>query len=293
MMRVTDGSAQTQSLVGLQTAASRLAALQAQMSSGRQIQRPSDDPAGTGRALQLRGEVKRNTQYGANATDALGWLTTTDTAYSQIVAQVQKARTLVVQALNTGTDTGQAASALADQVDAIRTSILGLANAQYNGRPVFGGTTPGAVAYDSSGTYVGDDGTVARAVGAGSTVQINQTGPQAFGAPGNDLFALLSSISSTMRTDPSTLGSALDDLSSAITTIGDAQATEGAAYQRVQTAQQALQSSSVDLSSQLSQLQDIDLASMAVQVSTANVTYQAALQTTANVRQMSLLEFLK
>lgn len=292
-MRVTDGASQQNSLFGVQNAASRLADLQAQLSSGRAITKPSDNPGGTGRALELRGEVKRTNQYGANASDALGWMSTADTAYSQIVTLTQKARTLVVQALNTGAGTPESANALADQVDGIRRSIIGLANAQYNGRPVFGGTTAGSAAYDASGTYVGDNGAVARTIAADSTVQVNQTGPQAFGSPGNDLFGLLSSISSAMRTDPSTLSGSLDDLDTAIQTVSGAQALEGATYERVQAAQSAQGSQVATLQSQLSELQDVDIASMAVQVSTANVTYQAALATTANIRQTSLLDFLR
>jgi flagellar hook-associated protein 3 FlgL len=292
-MRVTDGSANLASLTGMQNAASRLAAVQAQLSSGRLIQRPSDNPAGTGQALALRSDIKRTTQYATNSSDAVAWMSTADTAYTQIVNLTQKARTLVVQGLNTGGTSQQGQDALADQIDGLRESLISLANTQYNGRPVFGGTTSGPAAYDASGTYVGDSGVVARTVAPGSTVQINQTGPQVFGAPGSDLFSLLSSISTALRSNSAALSTALGSLDTAIDRVGGAQASEGAAYQRVQTAQATQSQNLVTLQSQLSDLQDIDVAEMAVQVSTANVTYQAALQTTANVRQTSLLDFLR
>ena len=292
-LRVTEASASYGSLAGLQYASGRLAALQQQMSTGRQITKPSDDPAGTVRALQLRAQLKRNDQYSANADDGLAWLSTADGAYSQIVKLAQQARTLVVQGLNTGAQSSQGANALADEIDAIRSSIIGQANATYNGRPVFGGTTTGAVAYDSAGNYVGDNGTVSRAIGDTSSVQINQTGPQIFGAAGSDLFTLLSNISATLRTNPAALTPSLSALDSAIGQISTAQGQEGAVYSRIQQTQQAQTAASVDIKTELSNIQDIDLAEMAVQVTTANTTYQAALQTTANVRQLSLLEFLK
>lgn len=293
LLRVTEGSASYDALVGLQSAASRLSSLQAKMSSGQQITRPSDDPAGTVRALQLRADLRRNTQYTANAGDAQAWLSTADSTYSQVVNLVQKVRTLVVQGLNTGVNSQSGANALADQVDAIRTSLISLANASYNGRPVFGGTTAGATAYDAAGNYVGDNGVVNRTVGPQATVQINQTGPQVFGPAGNDVFGLLTSISATLRTNPAGLTGSLGQLDSAITRISTAQAAEGAAMQRVQIAQTAQASTSVSLQDELSGIQDIDLASMAIQVTTANTNYQAALQTTANIRQISLLNFLR
>jgi flagellar hook-associated protein 3 FlgL len=294
MIRVTEGSASYGALAGLQSTASRLAALQAKLSSGKQITTPSDDPSGTVRALQLRGDLKRNTAYSNSATDAIGWMSAADTAYTQIVKLTQQARTLVVQGLNTGSSTGSSAGAIADQIDAIRTSLISLANTTYNGRPVFGGTTTGTVAYDASGAYQGDSGTVNRTVGPEATVQINQNGPDVFGDDTTGLFSLLSRISTSLRGPSASPGSTdLADLDSAIHKISAGQAAEGAAYQRVQVAQAAQASTNLSLTSQLSDIQDIDLAQVAVQVSTANVNYQAALQTTAGIRQLSLLNFLQ
>ncbi|MDQ1717548.1 MAG: flagellar hook-associated protein 3 FlgL, partial [Pseudonocardiales bacterium] len=92
-MRVTEGSSAYGSLVGLQSAASRLADLQSQLSSGRQITKPSDSPTGTSTALGLRGELQRLSQYQSNATDALGWLNTVDSTLSSSLTQLQNART--------------------------------------------------------------------------------------------------------------------------------------------------------------------------------------------------------
>lgn len=291
-MRVTDASSRYGSLAGLQSAASRLATLQTQLASGRQINAPSDNPAGTARALQLRADMKRNTQYMDNSRDAIGWMSTSDAAYSQTVRLVQNARTLVVQGMNTGASTPTSAATIADQIDALRSSLLQVANSTYNGRPLFGGNTTGATAYDASGNYLGDSGSISRTVGAQATVQINQTGPQVFGPAGGDLFTLLANISTALRTNPSALTGQLNQLDGALARISAAQAAEGATYQQVQNTQTVQAANGVSLTSQLSDLQDIDLADMAVRVSAANVTYQAALQTTANVRQLSLLNFL-
>jgi flagellar hook-associated protein 3 FlgL len=292
MIRVTEGSASYGALANLQSASSRLAALQAKMSSGNQITTPSDDPSGTVRALQLRGDLKRNSAYASSASDAIGWMSASDSAYSQMVTLTQNARTLVVQGLNTGAGSTSSANALADQIDAIRSSVVNLSNTTYNGRPVFGGTTASATAYDASGNYVGDTGVVMRAVGPQATVQVNQDGPTVFGPPGNDLFSLLGDISTTLRSNPSALGTDLTSIDAALKQISSAQATEGAAYQRVQVAQSAETASTLTAKSQLSDVEDIDVADMAVQVTTANTNYQAALQTMASIRQVSLLDFL-
>ncbi|HET6209928.1 MAG TPA: hypothetical protein VFD94_06080, partial [Jatrophihabitans sp.] len=100
-MRVTESSTNRATLANIQLDASRLADLQEQMSSGRQITKPSDNPTGTVTALQLRSQLSQAKQFQANSNDALGWLTTVDSAYGSISSQLEQVRTLVVQGMNT------------------------------------------------------------------------------------------------------------------------------------------------------------------------------------------------
>lgn len=294
--RVTVGSATAQSITAINAAAARLATLQNQLSSGKQISTPSDDPAGTVTALQLRGELARNTQYASNSSDATAWLSTSDSTYSQVVAALQSARTLVVQGLNSGAADSSASSAVAGQLSGVRSTLLSLANASYDGRPLFGGTTAGAAAYDASGAYVGDGGTVTRAVAAGSTVAVSSSGPAVFGsdADGTSVFALLKNISDTLSTAPTTLGSdTLSKLDAAIARVSNAQSTGGAALQQVQRAQATGTSVDTALKTQLSSIEEVDFPAVAIQLAAANTSYQAALQATASIGQLSLLSFLR
>lgn len=292
-MRVTEGSAAYNSLLGLQSTASRLSDLQSQLSSGRQITKPSDNPTGAATALGLRAELKRLNQYQNNASDAIGWLTTTDTTLSSAVTQLQTVRTLVLQGLNTGAGSASANEALAQQVDQIRKSLIGLSNASYLGRPIFGGTTATTSAFDSAGKYVGDAGTVTRTVGPNTSLTINAVGTDVFGPNGSSVFDVLTGISASLRGNPANLNSDLAKLDAATTRISSQQGLAGSIYQRVQNSQNLLSSSTLSLKSQLSDIEDVDVADLAIKVSSADAAYQAALATTAKVRQVSLLDFLR
>lgn len=297
-IRVTVGSASAGALAGLQTSASRLAQYQQMLSTGNQISAPSDDPAGAVRALALRGDLKLNAQYARNQSDATAWLSVADTAYGQITDLVQKVRTLTVQASNDGASTGTSAKAIADQIGAIREAIVKLANTTYNGRPVFGGTTANDAAFvdDGSGhiVYNGDTGKVDRAIGDKNTVTISQTGVQAFGADGSNVFDLLDSIMADLNSPAASPGSTkITDLDGAINSLTSQRAASGSALQRVQAAQTTGATDKITIQTNLSEIQDIDLAEVAIQVSTAQAVYNASLQTTANIRQISLLNFLK
>jgi len=293
MMRVTAGSASRGALAGLQADAARLATLQRQITSGRQITKPSDSPTGTVTALQLRSQLKQLNQYQANANDALGWLTTVDSTLHSMTSQLQQVRSLVLQGMNTGTGNAASNEALAQQVDQARASLLSLANSSYLGRPVFGGTTAGGVAFDTAGSYAGDTGTVTRTVGPNNAIDLNTPGTATFGPNGSNLFDLLTDISAKLRTNPSGLGADLAQLDARQVAITNEQSLAGAKYQRIQSVQNTANTNLVQLKSQLSDLQEIDLADMAIQVTSANAAYQAALATTAKVSQISLLDFLR
>jgi flagellar hook-associated protein 3 FlgL len=294
-MRITVGSSAYNSLSNIELAQSQLAKLQEQLSSGNQITTPSDDPSGTVNALRTRSELARNAQYATNSADAIGWLSTADGTYSQSVATLQQARTLVVEALNTGANDATSKNAIAQQLSGLRTALLSLANTTYNGRPLFGGTTAEGTAFAADGTYQGDSGAVTRAVGAGNVVTVSAVGTDVFGSGGASVFTLLQNLSAAVSSGgpAATLDSALSDIDSAISRISTAQSTEGAAYQQVQRAQTVGTTEATALKTRLSGIEDVDLADLAVKVTTANTTYQAALQTTASIGQLSLLDFLR
>src|SRR5207248_365309 len=172
-----------------------------------QINRPSDSPTGTIQAMQFRADIREQEQYARNAQDGLGWLGTIDSTLGDMVTQVQRVRDLTLQGNSAGTaSTPQARASLAVEIDNIRQSLLAGANTTYLGRPVFGGTTPGSTAYDANANYVGDTGSVNRTVGPGVSVQVDASGPSAFGSGTNQLFVVLATISNDLRTNPGALG---------------------------------------------------------------------------------------
>ncbi len=299
-LRISERSHALSSLGRLQASASRPTAPHSRPASGRQITKPSDNPSGTVSAMQLRSQLGRLDQHAADSVDALGWLTQVDTALTGTNNQLQQVRTLVLQAANTGASDSSTDATLANQVRAARDSLVSLANTQYLGRPIFGGTTTRSTAFTVTGsgtaavvTYAGDTGDVTRTIDDSTTVRINQLGISVFGADASNLFDLLNTISADMTSNPAALGSDLNKLDAAMQTISNQQSLAGSTYARIQTLQSRSGTISTQLRSQLSDLQDVDVADLAIQVSSVNVAYQAAVQTTANIRQTSLLDFLR
>jgi flagellar hook-associated protein 3 FlgL len=291
--RTTQRSLADQVTLGLQTNLDRLGSLQAEISSGRRIMKPSDDPSGVDSAMLLRSQTRSATQAGRNAADGVAWLGAADTALSGMMSSLQHARDLTVQGSSTGSNDPTSLAAIAGEIDQLRTSLIGDANTTYLGRPVFGGTTAGSRAYDSTGTYVGDGGSVKRSVGDGVQIQVDTNGPQAFGSGASGVFGVLATISADLKTNPSALAADLNNLDAAMKGVSAAQSDVGARYKRVDAAQTKANNLVLTLKGQLGDVENVDLPKAIVDLQLAQNAYQAALGASSKVITTSLMDFLR
>jgi flagellar hook-associated protein 3 FlgL len=292
--RVTQNSIANRALNGLQGNLTRLSRLQEQLSSGKQISRPSDSPAAAGSALQVRSEIRGTQQHSRNADNGLGWLATADSALTTSLDQVRRVRELTLQGMSSGTAGSPAArEALAVEIDNIRESLISTANTRYADRPVFGSTTAGGVAYAPDGSYVGELEPVLRTVAPGVQVRVDADGPATFGTGNAQLFTVLADISQTLRTDPSTLGAGLGRLDTAMQTLQTRLSDVGARYNRLAQMRQTAEDRLLTLRTQLSDVEDIDLPETIMHLQLQETAYQAALGATARAVQPSLMDFLR
>jgi flagellar hook-associated protein 3 FlgL len=292
--RVTESSIHTAVLANLQRSIQKGEKIQEQLSSGKQINRPSDSPTGTVTSMQLRGDKRVAQQYGRNADDGMGWLNTIDSTLNSTSTLVNRARDLTVRGLSSGSSDANSNEALAAEIDQIKQSLVGYSNTQYLGRPVFGGTTTGSVAYDPSGAYLGDAGQTTRTVGENSKVRVDTTGPEAFGTGDTQLFTVLQGISDSIRSgDTTALGENLKKLDTAGNNMKNALSDVGARYNRIDQMKQSAQDRLLSVTSQLSDVEDVDLPKTIMDMQLQQTSYQAALAASAKVIQPSLIDFLR
>ncbi|RSM70314.1 flagellar hook protein [Actinoplanes sp. ATCC 53533] len=304
--RVTESSIHTRVLANLQRNLAKGAQIQDQLSSGKQLNRPSDSPAGTVSALQLRAETRMSQQYTRNADDGLGWLGTVEDTLGSASVLVNRARSLTVQGMNTTTNGTLANDALASEIDQIRDALIAGANTRYLDRPVFGGNTLGGIAYTPQGEWKGEDydpapafadtTSVTRTVGSGAKVRVDLTGPEAFGDNSTPagLFRVLESISQHLRAgDNAALGTDLTALDVSGNQLKSAISEIGSRYNRITQMKDSAQDRLLSVTSQLSDIEDIDLPKTIMEMQLQQTSYQAALAASAKVIQPSLIDFLR
>ena len=295
-MRITQNMMSGSVLNDLENAANQLNLTQQRISSGKQIQQPSDDPFGTSMALQYSGDLAQNTQYQSNVNDAQGWQSTVDTALGNVNDIVLRARDLVVQGAS-DTSGPSARSDIAGEIDQLIDSLKTEANTQYSGRYVFAGTQTLTQPYQvgsSNDSYAGNTGTVTREIGQGVQIAVNTPGSTIFGNGSSGLIATLRQISTDLRANNGTAlqNGDLTALDNASTTVSSQQATVGALSNRLDSATSRLQQLQQATTQQLSNVQDADMAQTLIQFSTQQAVYQAALKSGAQIIQPSLMDFL-
>jgi flagellar hook-associated protein 3 FlgL len=300
IQRVTQNMITSRSLVNLQGSLSRLARTQEQLSTGRVINRPSDDPVGTSSAMRLRASLAQAAQHQRNAEDGAGWLQMVDSTLTGSTEILRRAKELGVQGVN-GANGAQAMAALGQEVSRLRDALLASANTTYLGRPIFGGVTTGTKAYDAAGNYVGTPGAgVMRTIGTGDRVRVDQDAAAAFGPntpgapPTGDVFADLAQLAADLTSgNLSGIRDGLDALDTGLERMTAALADVGTRANRLDRAIQSAKDSTLTQTQSLTEVENVDLAAATMELKMQEVAYQAALGATSRVIQPSLLDFLR
>jgi len=125
--------------------------LEEQYSTGKKIQKPSDDPIITVRALKLRTNLSElNQYYEKNIPDAESWMDVTESSLTTVNDIISKINSYCVQG-STDTLTAENRSSISENLKQLKENIYQEGNTNYAGRYVFTGYKT-----DSSLTFMDD-----------------------------------------------------------------------------------------------------------------------------------------
>ena len=126
-MRVTTRMLTQHTAANIMANADAMQQTQRQLTTGKRILRPGDDPAGTSFGVRLRSQNLRDDQYLRNIEQSRTWLDTTDSVLGDIGDLLGRARELSVQA-STGTLGAGDTAQVAEEINAIRNQIISSLN---------------------------------------------------------------------------------------------------------------------------------------------------------------------
>jgi flagellar hook-associated protein 3 FlgL len=300
-MRITSSMSQRHLLSDLQRVQQRLSDAQNQVSSGKRVAKPSDDPLAAARATRLQADLDATAAYSDSVDEAKSWLDASDSALSSLNDVVQRVRELTVQAANGATsDAGR--QAIKAEVDQLIKQAKTTLNQAYDGRYLFSGTKTDTPPYDVNttppdDTYKGDAGAILRTIGAGVTVQVNAAASGS--TPPTDVLGTLLPALRTLSQDLqsnniSALGTTdLKAIDAGLGTVTAARSQIGAITNRVTAAKQRLNDFSDVTEVLLSNTQDADLPKSLTDLAMQQNALQSALQAGSTLIQQSLMDFLQ
>ena len=157
-----------------------LARTQTQLSSGKSVNTPADNPVAAVQILALNNVSSQYQQYLSNGQSATTRLNLQEQALSDSTTTLQSIRDLVVQA-NSGINNPSDYRSIATQVQSLELQLQGIANRQDAlGDYLFSGYSAGTQPFVRSATgtmsYVGDSGARVIQLDSGTSVQLGDPG---------------------------------------------------------------------------------------------------------------------
>ncbi len=282
----------------LQTAQSKL---QQQISSGKRVLTPSDDPIAASRAIEISHSNSVNTQYASNRQVANTHLTGLDNSLASITESLTATRTSLVG--NAGTISADQRSALSTNIKAALTTLVGYANTRdASGNFMYGGfsnDTAPFTATASGATYNGDNNQLLLQVDHQRQMAVNVSGSSLFQAGGNDIFSTYSDLAAVLDNPASTdadvetaVATALTSLDSAISTAANTRSAVGSRLKELDALNEAGANRELQYAQALSELQDLDYAQALSDLSQQTVILEAAQKSFVQTTGLSLFNYI-
>ena len=303
-MRITDSTMTTTFMRNLNRNLNQMEKYHNQLSSGKLVSKPSDNPMLVSKIMSLSNNVMQNGQYGTNIRDTIGWVDTQDSALNSVSGTLNRVRELIIYAAN-GPLSDTDRSAIKDEVVMKVGELADALNSNFDGRYIFGGqktttrpyelvkVTENGKTYDIL-TYKGDDNNVSREISPGVNIDMITNGERVTGEA-EKLGKLLKDIIVAMENgDTEELSeNLLKDIDVEIDNMIRVRSNIGAIQNRLDASLSRNETESLNIKKLLSEKEDIDIAEKYMEFSMMSSVYKASLSVGAQILQPSLLDYLR
>jgi flagellar hook-associated protein 3 FlgL len=298
-MRVTFSSGQSATMTDLENASMLLTKYQREVSSGKKIQAPSDDPGAWSAGVRERSDIAAADQYVRTADSATSRLTVADTVLSDLIDQLTAARSSVMAGQGS-TQTATQREATAKALEGLRDSVFDDLNTIFNGTYLFSGASGVTPPYvrNSDGTisaYKGDSNVISVDVDRNRAVAVSFVGSDiTVGTSAEDLFASFQKVIAGVRNvDQAAMADGLKEIEAAFDRVVRVQSGVGANMNALDAQRERLGEMKLASKTRLSKTEDANMAESITEMQQADTAYKTALSAIATRTKLSLLDYLK
>jgi flagellar hook-associated protein 3 FlgL len=287
----------------------RLGKLQGKLSTGKQFQVASEDPARASVSLSLRSNLRTLESYGDTAEVTKNWMTATDGALDELEQIGIRATNLLQRALNDTFSGSERANPMGTEMQDLLNQAIEIGNTSMNDQFIFAGYQVNGKAFelvDDTTTlldykgdpftpkvvnYLGDQGIMQRSLGPDQSVTLNVRGDQALEGFFQNLVLASNAL---IQNDKPALETVLSSLQSSLDTIDQHRTSNGARLRQVDSAANFLETMKIETQSLLSKNEDLNLAEGIAQLANQETTYKAVLEVSQRaISALSLFDYLR
>lgn len=291
----------------LATVQSSLSKTQEQLSTGKQITKPSDEPDKASLVTRLESELARQESYQSTLSTVEIKLSTQETALRNVSDVMYRIKELTVQA-NSDTMGKLDRESIAVEIESLRDQVLSLANTQdTSGNYIFAGSrvTEPSFGLNSQGLidYQGDQSRMQVAVGDNRLMNVNRPGSDAFvrvvrddgkgGKVGIGFFQALGDLAKAVRTsDRAAMQRGIGEIDAMQQGVSEATAQVGADLNVVDAQKNVLDEVKLRLKTTLSAVQDLDYTEAITRMNKDQLALEAAQSSFAKIAKLTLFNYI-
>ncbi|RPH43383.1 MAG: flagellar hook-associated protein 3 [Burkholderiales bacterium] len=302
-MRIATAFAQQVAINGITDRQSQLLDTQNQLSSGRRVNSPSDDPAAAAEAERLRSRESRLGSEQRAIDQARQMLGSADGALADATDLMQSARESLLAAGNASTGPADRAK-YAEQLRQVREQLLSVANRTDGaGGFVFGGQGAVAAPIDASGTvYTPPAGTQLIGQDMANPVALDGrenftairtgSGTESIFAQLDAAIATLSDTNATVAVSTTAARTALSAVDRSLDRFSFTRTMVGERLKAIDAHEQAVATGSIDNQARLADLVDVDFAKTISAMNQHQTALEAAMKSYATISKMSLFDYV-
>ncbi len=289
-MRVTEKMVFRQSINDVSNQRLELFSLQQQGATGKKFQRIEEDPIAAERIRLLREARAATDHYEKNISRSRTQLDAADSALGEATNLLIRGKELAMVAAN-GTLNAHQRSIVANEVESLLTSMVGVANTKAGGEYVFGGFLTETRPFQDDGTFVGNNGVKEVDVGPNARQAVNVSGEEAFTVAGGlDVFAVLSDLETALRADDlPNIQASLDTLATSIDQISESRTDAGLKLNQLDVAENVRVRIHDSLLGEESGLIDIDPVKVFMELNETTRALQDAISVSQRVTNTSFI----
>ena len=301
-MRITQSMLANNMLKQITRSYEKLDQYQTQLSTGKKITRPSDDPVVAMKGIAYRSNLVEVEQFKRNFSEAYNWVENSDAALDKATQALQRIRELIVQASNDTYEETQR-QAISQEIKQLTEHLVTIANTKVGDKYIFNGTNtlqPPVQIVNGSITTSNNVEEVKIELAKGIYIGVNVDPTKVFhydaSQKGKGLFSDLQSLANDLD-DPTKTGKDINEylgyIDQHITNLLGVRAELGARMNRVELMEDRINQQEVIAKKVLSDNEDVDMERVITDLKVQESVHRAALAVGARIIQPTLVDFLR